>query len=177
MRQHRYYLLFLIGLLALTGCTSDNLVNEAIDDLEQSAQPGIAGEATQLINAARSESRYCGNERFEATSPVDWNDQLANAAYLHSRDMARNNLFSHTGSDGTNAGARIDKTGYQARTWGENIAAGYPSLGSVIEGWIESPGHCSNIMNPNFTEIGLASAEQSGNAYGIYWTLVLAAAR
>ena len=167
-------LFILIGLLFLAGCKSDNLVNEIEEVLEESADPGIAAEFTRLITTARALARECGNDRFPAAGPVYWNDQLAEAAHAHSRDMATNDFFNHTGSDGSNVGARIGKTGYQARTWGENIAAGYPSVGSVVEGWLESPGHCANIMNPSFTEIGAASAERTGTAYGIYWTLVLA---
>ena len=169
--------LALLIFFLFSGCKSEDLVNEVIDEIEQTTQPGLAGDFIRLINTARAQARTCGNERFPATAPIAWNDLLQEAAGAHSRDMAFNDNFSHSGTNGQNAGARIEKTGYDARTWGENIAAGYPSAGSVVEGWLDSPGHCANIMRSSFTEIGAASAERAGSTYGIYWTLVLAAPR
>lgn len=58
---------------------------------------------------------------------------------------------------------------------GENIAAGYDTVSAVMDGWLASPGHCANLMNPNFTQIGVACIRGStGNAYGTYWTMDLA---
>ena len=169
----RYNLVLLFSYTLLSGCQPDNIVN--IDELDAGAESEAAGEFVRLINEARAQERQCGNDRFEATSSVEWNDTLAQAALAHSNDMAQNDFFSHTGSDGKNARTRAERAGYQARTLGENIAAGYPSIGSTVVGWLESPGHCANIMNPNYSEIGAASVERAGTTYGIYWTLVLGA--
>ena len=91
--------------------------------------------------------------------------------------MAAYNYFDHTNQQGEGPGPRIERTGYVARTWGENIAAGYGSLEAVVAGWIDSPGHCANIMNGGFTEFAVAVAENQNTAYGSYWTMVLAAPR
>jgi uncharacterized protein YkwD len=84
------------------------------------------------------------------------NQQLMQAAEAHCQDMAANNFFSHTGSDGSSAGTRISATGYSFRTWGENIAKGQPSAAAVMSAWENSSGHYNNIVNANFREVGLA---------------------
>jgi uncharacterized protein YkwD len=89
--------------------------------------------------------------------------------------MADNDYFSHTGIDNTTPGDRITATGYVWRTYGENIAAGYASEEAAMNAWLASSGHCSNIMNPNFTEMGEARAQNSSSTYGIYWTQEFAA--
>ena len=93
--------------------------------------------------------------------------------------MATNELFSHTGSDGSNPGERIDRQGDDWWTYGENIAVGYQTVSAVMQGWLGSEGHCRNIMNPAFTEIGAAFAEgqYQGNPAALYWTFDLAAPR
>jgi uncharacterized protein YkwD len=98
------------------------------------------------------------------------------AAYLHSEDMVLNDFFSHTGSDGSSAGQRISRQGYPWRTYGENIAVGYPTVSSVIQGWLGSEGHCRNLMNPAFTEIGAGYAigQFGGNPAARFWTFDLA---
>jgi uncharacterized protein YkwD len=77
--------------------------------------------------------------------------------------MYGKNFFDHTGSNGSSPGDRITKYNYNWSTYGENIAKGYPTEQSVIEGWIKSPGHCVNIMNGSFRETGIAKT-------GDYWT-------
>lgn len=128
------------------------------------------------INEARSQARQCGNQRFAAVKPLTWNCTLEAAAEAHSRDMAENNYFSHTGPDGVGIQQRVSNRGYVWRAVGENIAAGQTSIDSVVEGWLESPGHCRNIMHDAFTEMGMAKAkpDDSGSTYSSYWTQVLA---
>jgi uncharacterized protein YkwD len=117
----------------------------------------------QLVNEVRTKGCQCGNTYYQPATPVSWNNQLEAAAYVHSADMNQNNFFSHTAPNGTNAGVRITNAGYNWRTYGENIASGYKTEASVVKGWVESEGHCKNIMNPAFKEMGVARA-------GNYWT-------
>jgi uncharacterized protein YkwD len=90
--------------------------------------------------------------------------------------MARKNFLSHSGSNGSSAGKRISLQGYPWRTYGENIAAGNPTVSSVIQGWIVSNAHCRNLMNPDFTEIGAGYfiGPYGGNPAARYWTFDLA---
>lgn len=78
--------------------------------------------------------------------------------------------MSHTGSDGSSPVQRIDREGYSWSALGENVAFGYRNVASVMAGWLASPGHCSNIMNPNFTQLGAAEVDY-------YWTQVFARPR
>jgi len=134
-------------------------------------------ESMQLVNAHRAAGASCGARgRFGATTALAWNDALSQAALAHSDDMMANNFFSHTGSDASNAGQRATAAGYVWRTWGENIAAGQPTVAEVVAGWMASDGHCANLMNPAFRDIGLACVSgTASNVYRSYWTMVLGA--
>jgi len=141
--------------------------------------PGVADirdEFLAAVNQARSVPQVCGNTPYDPAPPVSWSDDLAMAAYLHSGDMALNDFFSHTGSDGSSPGQRISRQGYPWRTYGENIAVGYPTVPAVIQGWVGSEGHCRNLMNPAFTEIGagFVTGPFGGNPAARYWTFDLA---
>ena len=78
------------------------------------------------------------------------------AADGHALDMANKNYFSHDSQDGRSFSTRITDAGYSWSAAGENIAAGYSTVQSVIDGWLSSPGHCANLMNGRFKDIGMA---------------------
>lgn len=130
-----------------------------------------------LVNRARATPRYCGNKAFNAARPVRWNDTLAEASRLHAEDMAHYNYFSHSGRDGSNPAQRVERAGYRYRTTGENIAAGTMKPEDTVAGWIKSPPHCANLMNPAFTEMGVAFAVDPGSEMGVYWTQAFGAPR
>lgn len=118
-----------------------------------------------LVNANRAAGANCGSAgTFGSAAPLAMNDELRCAARNHSMDMAVRGYFSHTSPDGDGPGDRIEAAGYEYSWWGENIAWGYPSPDAVVNGWMNSPGHCANIMRPEFTEIGV------GYYSGNYWT-------
>ncbi|PVV13202.1 MAG: hypothetical protein B6D77_04600 [gamma proteobacterium symbiont of Ctena orbiculata] len=123
-----------------------------------------------LVNDARAVARTCGSTNYSAVPSLAWHCNLEQAAQVHSTSMADNDFFSHTGIDDSDPGDRITATGYNWRTYGENIAAGYNDEQSAMTAWLESPGHCANIMNGSFTEIGVAVAENPTSTYLIYWT-------
>ena len=108
------------------------------------------------------------DERAKAgCNPVKWNDDLATAARLHSVDMATRDYFDHTSLDGRSPFERMEAQGYDS-PGGENIAAGQRTPESVMESWMNSPGHRANILNCDFTTLGVGIGE--GGDYGIYWT-------
>lgn len=115
------------------------------------------------INEARSKGCRCGNTYMPPVDPIKWNDQLAQAAQRHANDMHKNDHFDHTGSDGSTIKDRIEGAGYKWRAIAENIAWGYTDVDAVVAGWLKSPGHCKNIMNGAYTEMGAAQAEE-------FWT-------
>ena len=123
-----------------------------------------------LINTARAEPRQCGTQAFTATAPLSWNDTLAGAANSHTRNMANGNFFDHLDPDGRTPGDRAELAGYIAKNIGETIAAGLDTPRKVVDGWLASPGHCANLMNPQFRELGAAYAMDPKSDAGIYWT-------
>ena len=101
--------------------------------------------------------------------PLRWDSRLAAAAAAHSADQASHGVMSHTGSDGSDTGTRIQRQGYAPfSTWGENVAYWYPSLSAVMNGWMTSPGHCRNIMFSGFKDVGMAVAYTPSGVP--YWT-------
>jgi len=107
--------------------------------------------------------------------PLRWNPQLGEAAARHGDAMARTRLFDHVGADGSTVRERVDATGYRWQVIGENLAAGHPRLEEAVVGWLRSRSHCAALLDPRFTEFGLARTESTSpnDAYGTYWTLVL----
>ena len=154
---------------------------------EQSAQPATSSKCeasdsrkdriVKYINQARSEEQLCGNKTYEAAPLIVWNTDLFNAAKLHSNDMAQHNIFSHTGSDHSTTGKRVTQVGYDWKAVAENISAGTDTPEQTVDRWLTSPGHCHNLMNPVYTEFGLACTINPDADYQIYWTLVLATPR
>ena len=136
-------------------------------------------QALARINSHRAAGASCGTAGSFGPAPaLAWNDALTQASLVHSDDMVARNFFSHTGSDGRSAGQRATAAGYVWSTWGENIAAGQVGVDSVVAAWMASPGHCANLMNPRFRDIGMACVRgTAGNDYRTYWTQVLGAAR
>lgn len=151
------------------------------------AQPAPPSAATRLpppreagmrileaVNRARASARSCGAQPFEAAPPLAWNEQLAAAAQGHSSDMASKRYFSHAGKDGRMVGERAQAAGYAWRRIGENIAVGQDASDDVVAGWLDSPGHCANVMDPQLSEMGAGYAiNHAGERARVYWTQVL----
>lgn len=124
-----------------------------------------------LVNAARARPRACGDQRFGPAGPLRWNPVLAAAALAHSTELAMHHYFSHVEHDGSTPAQRITRTGYAWSRVGENIASGQRTPAEAVQSWLDSPGHCANIMNPGFTEMGAAYAVNPSNAnHTAYWT-------
>lgn len=132
----------------------------------------VGRDILRQVNQARAEQRRCGRQRFAAVPPLAWNARLAQAALAHSRDMAARNYFSHRGRDGSQAGVRAQREGYRWYGIGENIATGQATAKQAVSSWLASPGHCANIMNPVYREMGAAYAANPRSDGGIYWTQV-----
>jgi len=137
--------------------------------------PNFRAGVLARINQVRASGADCGVDGvFGAAAPVAWNDKLTLAAEGHSQDMAAKNYFSHTSADGRTLGDRVNATGYAWSSLGENIAAGYPTIDAVMDGWIASPGHCANLMNAGFAEVGVVCVPGTpGDTYSTYWTMDL----
>lgn len=193
MSAHRWSGVIGLTALALTACGSGSTPGvvsggapgnqvgsgSVVADLIASVPQPSADEQKILddVNAARAQPRDCDStHRYGAASPLTWNAQLAGAALAHSQDMAQNGYNEadpHAGSDGNSAQQRIERAGYT--NWssnGENVAAGYTVGGpnDVVAAWLASPGHCENIMNPQFREIGISFVALRGARYNGFFT-------
>lgn len=125
---------------------------------------GVAGRVIALTNAQRAAA---------GLSPLSANGALTAAAAAHSKDQAAHNKMTHTGSNGSTLSQRISAAGFAWHTIGENVAMGYGSADSVMDGWMNSAGHRANILKADFTSIGVAVAYSADGTP--YWTMDLGA--
>lgn len=119
----------------------------------QSMRQGVL----ELVNAARAEN---------GKSPLSLNSALCDVAQLRADETVQS--FSHTRPNGTSCFTAIDEAGISYRTVGENIAAGQATPASVMDSWMNSEGHRANILNGDFTSIGIGYVK-APSGYGHYW--------
>jgi uncharacterized protein YkwD len=127
-------------------------------------------EMLMLVNAVRARGGTCGNVSYPASSPLRYDGVLERVAQKHSADMNAANELGHVspvGSIYNPPGSvlrdRINRENYRWSVIGENVAWNYPDVATLVGAWLESPHHCQNILNPEFTEVGFGKA-------GTYWT-------
>ena len=126
------------------------------------------------VNSVRTSGTTCGGVAYPAVGAVAWDGQLQSATTAHSTDMATNNFFAHLSpTNGTRVGARATAAGYNYRTVGENIAAGYTDVNSVMAGWLASQSYCANMMEPAFVDLAVSCKINPSSTYQYYWTMVL----
>jgi uncharacterized protein YkwD len=137
--------------------------------------PVLSARVLELVNQARANGARCGERSFGPAPPVKFSRLLANVAYDHAADMATQDYFEHKDPAGHTPADRVRAAGYREKLVGENIAYGPQSADEVVKGWMDSPGHCENIMDLRFGEMGVAFAAGHGDKGGLYWVQVLAA--
>ncbi len=128
----------------------------------------------QLVNEVRASGTRCGDKSFGPAPPLKRSGTLDQVAKEHAADMARHDYFEHVDLNGNTPADRLRATGYREKLIGENIAYGPTSAQEVVAGWLHSTGHCENIMDPRFVEMGLAVAPGRGSRRGLYWDQELA---
>ncbi len=139
----------------------------------QTSRP--ASRVLELVNEVRARGTRCGERSFGPAPPLQLSGTLEGVAAEHALDMARHDYFEHVDLTGHTPADRVRATGYREKLVGENIAYGASSADEVVAGWLHSIGHCENIMDPRFVEMGLAYAAGQGSKRGLYWDQVLAA--
>ena len=142
-----------------------------------SATPGMASRALELINEARSRGARCGAQSFGPAPPLTLSGTLAGVALGHASDMAVHDYFEHQDRSGQSPADRVRAAGYHETLVGENIAYGPQSVEEVVQGWLASPGHCENIMDPRFAEMGIGLAPGQASRRGLFWVQLLAEPR
>lgn len=132
------------------------IVGDSGNNRRGASAQSIEQEVFALINAVRSRN---------GLTELEWSENLAAVARLHSQDMARVKFFSHRGSDGSMVDDRADRLGLGTwRSIGENIAymRGYDDPAALaVQKWLESTAHRRNLLGPNWTEsaVGVAVTE------------------
>ncbi|WP_416826966.1 CAP domain-containing protein [Ectobacillus polymachus] len=86
---------------------------------------------------------------------LKWDDQTSQVAYLHSKDMHDQNYFSHDSPRYGSLGDRLHQGNVTFRLAGENIASNYPDGVAAVQGWLNSEGHRKNLLDGEFTAIGI----------------------
>lgn len=156
----------------------------ALSTAAQSGAPVACGvvvspdAAAVRLNDIRTRGVACPSGATSTTVTVAWNDRLADAAQVQASEMARLDRIGHRDSHNRGLGERLRAAGYRFGTAVENVAVGFASIDDVVDAWLESEGHCENMMNAAVHEFGLACIDTvSSGAPGErrYWAIVLAA--
>jgi len=161
-----FIVLFAILTLFYTGCGENPAGSEGEDLLPRSQMRPLEEDLLVLVNAARTE---------ESVAELAMDEDLREVAYEHSEDMFVREFFSHTNPDGDDFADRADMAGITYTIIGENIAwnNGYSDpVQAAHDSLMASPGHRANILNEDFTYVGVGIASD-GDKY--YYTELFAA--
>ena len=123
------------------------------------------------VNVRRAAGARCADDRFGPAPPLQLDEYLTLSARLHSLDMATQDYFEHESLDGRTPFDRMADAGFRGGgPQGENIAAGNATAAEAVEALMNSPGHCRNIMNPDYHVVGYGYAYDPSSSFGNYWT-------
>ncbi len=175
MKNYIYYLVIGITFFVIsifnTGCVSSDQAqtknNVNLEVVETPASFALQERFISKLNQLRAEGRKCGDQYFPAAKPLKVNKRLTQTAYQHSKDMSEHQFLDHHSSDGDTLVERLEEADYKWRTAGENVAHNQRSIEEVLEDWLSSPGHCSNMMSAEYNQTGIAQVNW-------YWTQVYA---
>ena len=150
------------------------IVSQPMADTTPDSRHRAELEVLATVNRARARGRRCGADGYPPAPPVTLSSALSEVAFEHSAQMASQDALMHDGRDGSTAAIRVHRAHIPARHVGENIASGVPTAEEVITGWLASPSHCSVIMDPRFTTMGLSYAIGPRSRSVIFWTQLFA---
>lgn len=157
---------------------NSNLEKEEVTDIEDKYYEDISKEDINEYKNIQSENTYTDliNEVYEITnnyrslvgvSSLTLDSSLVEAASIRAKELS--DSFSHTRPNGSSCFTVLSELGISYGTAGENIAAGYSSSQSVMEGWRSSSGHYQNIISSKFKKIGIG-VNIINNQY--YWVQI-----
>ena len=147
----------------------DNFVLDTQNNSPDQNSTNYDQKILQLVNQERTEA---------GLDPLAIDNQLDRAAELHTDEMVQADRMSHQLPGEAGLGDRVSATGFDWTRLGENVAAGHTTPEAVVDAWMNSPGHRRNILNADFTSLGVGYEEASDNISGdtdVYWTQVFAA--
>lgn len=137
-----------------TETTTNKVTETTTETTTSTVDNSVASKLLNLVNKARNEN---------GLSSLTLNSSLSNVAQTKAEDMKNNNYFSHTSPTYGSPFDMIKSFGINYKTAGENIAMGQKTAEEVFNAWMNSSGHRANILNKNFTQMGIGYT--SGNTY------------
>ncbi|MGM0558457.1 MAG: CAP domain-containing protein [Myxococcota bacterium] len=166
----------------LIGCSICFLLTAC--STSSSTQVITTTEESELTHTSGDPYAECRSETAEAVTreanqarddkdlhPLHCAPELAKIAQAHADDMCDKNYLSHASKDGRTMVDRADNAGFDFMTLGENVAMGQRSPEQVHAGWMDSKMHRQNILNEDFSRLGVGYAPCGGSPY---WVQVFA---
>ncbi len=157
--------------LALYLATDKN-DNDSIHAVEISNKRGDVIHSAKALAGESKMNFHCTNafRVYHGVEPLLWSEEAAEAASLHSQDMADRDYFSHNNLDGLSVSKRIEAQGVDWSSCGENISAGRSTGFDAYCGWVNSDGHRTNMLRENYVYLGVGSGHNSDSTYQWYCT-------
>jgi uncharacterized protein YkwD len=134
-------LIVLSGLMLSTQKELANLTGKVESYATNTTDQGLLDETNKVREA-------------EGLKPLRFNRTLDTAAQAKASDMSLRDYWSHTSPDGLEPWAFVDLQNYKYAKAAENLAYGFITSESTVAGWMNSPGHRANILDPNLEEVG-----------------------
>lgn len=141
---------------------NDNSNNTVKPENKPESNASFSAQQQEVLNLVNQERAKVG------AKPLTLNKELSNVATTKSQDMINKNYFDHTSPTYGSPFDMMKQFGISYKTAGENIAMGQRTPAEVMNSWMNSEGHRKNILNPNFTELGVGIAKASNGQ--LYWT-------
>lgn len=142
-------------------------VNTEPDTPQVDSTPETPTEDSSISSFAQQVVKLVNQERVKAgLNTLTISQPAKTAAQVRAKEIEK--TFSHTRPDGSSFGSALAEQGVTIRNAGENIAIGQKSPEEVMKGWMNSSGHRANILNPNYTSIGVGCYQNASGTY--YWT-------
>jgi uncharacterized protein YkwD len=155
------FVVFLFAGTAVAGPVEPDALEPCLD--EQQMQ-----RAVEQLNALRQQAAPCA-QAGSAMQRLSWESRLASSAVEQARDLAVQDRLSHTDSRNRGLGVRLRSVGYPAAGAGENLAAGQSDIADTLQAWLASPSHCANLMQPEYSDVGLACVQRRSSRYQRFW--------
>jgi uncharacterized protein YkwD len=148
-----------LPVMLLAGCPASSSTDSQRPAVGVPAPSALSRGMVERTNAERRRARLAALRE---------DSRLARAARIHADQIARAGRLAHelSGARYPKLQDRLDAVDYEWRTIGENVASGQPDAAAVVGDWMRSRGHRENILNPSFTEFGVAhAADRAGRTY------------
>lgn len=161
----------LLGGVALAASLVASLATAqpAAADLEPCDGSVAAQDVVERLNELRRSADAPCAQAHAALAVLAWESRLAASAQEQAVDLAVNERLSHVDARQRSFGVRLRSVGYSASGAGENLAAGQSNLDDALAAWLASPSHCANLMQPQFSDVGVACVQRRGSRFERYW--------